>query len=548
MVCTRQAYSGHTNAPSVRKRSRTQPLPRGRRPVGWRYAGHRRQAARLGAPCSAEDPHPRQRRRPRRRAARPLRQATSRAKWTELRRGSSHRTTAPTSGSYEGNEIPNIGLNAVAGRPPEEYGIEPTSLAEIRKGCYDIDERVKRHEPQRRARLDVLPVASCSSAASCSRGRRTSTWASAMLRAYNDWHIDEWCGTYPGRFIPLSIPPIWDPQLMADEVRRVADEGLPRGHVLREPGEARLAAASLGDHWDPFFAACEDEGTVICLHIGSSSTQLVITAGRADRRDDHAARRSTSMQARHRPAVVATVFRKFPNLKFAPVRGRHRLDPVLARADRLRVPAAPLLDRTRTSATSCRARWSATTSSLCFISDRPALTTATASASTRSRGSATTRTRTPPGRTRLRRWPSRGGGRPGDGSPDHPRERDAHLPVRPVRAPPEGQCTVAPCAGGEKGLRAASAHLSGSTPRASSRAGAGSAKPLDYRTWRRSGEGARPSGGAKPLAPQPHRSPGRRRIQLAMNVTEHPVVARLGLLHHALCTVDDDHAGRWHQV
>ena len=29
---------------------------------------------------------------------------------------------------YQGAEIPNIGLNAVAGRPPEEYNIEPTSL------------------------------------------------------------------------------------------------------------------------------------------------------------------------------------------------------------------------------------------------------------------------------------------------------------------------------------------------------------------------------------------------------------------------------------
>ncbi|HSS10839.1 MAG TPA: hypothetical protein VLL25_13200, partial [Acidimicrobiales bacterium] len=43
---------------------------------------------------------------------------------------------------YEGNEIPNIGLNAVAGRPPEEYNIEPTKLEEIRKGCYDIHERI----------------------------------------------------------------------------------------------------------------------------------------------------------------------------------------------------------------------------------------------------------------------------------------------------------------------------------------------------------------------------------------------------------------------
>ncbi len=28
---------------------------------------------------------------------------------------------------YEGDVIPNIGLNAVAGRPPEEYNVEPTS-------------------------------------------------------------------------------------------------------------------------------------------------------------------------------------------------------------------------------------------------------------------------------------------------------------------------------------------------------------------------------------------------------------------------------------
>ena len=44
---------------------------------------------------------------------------------------------------FEGNEIPNIGLNAVAGRPPEEYDIEPTSYEMMRAGCYDIHERVR---------------------------------------------------------------------------------------------------------------------------------------------------------------------------------------------------------------------------------------------------------------------------------------------------------------------------------------------------------------------------------------------------------------------
>src|ERR1700730_4235425 len=43
---------------------------------------------------------------------------------------------------YDGNEIPNIGLNAVAGRPREEYNIEPTRLEDIRRGTWDIHERI----------------------------------------------------------------------------------------------------------------------------------------------------------------------------------------------------------------------------------------------------------------------------------------------------------------------------------------------------------------------------------------------------------------------
>src|SRR5438067_943575 len=45
--------------------------------------------------------------------------------------------------SFRGAELPNIGLNAVAGRPPAEYGIDPTSFADMRPGCYDIKERVR---------------------------------------------------------------------------------------------------------------------------------------------------------------------------------------------------------------------------------------------------------------------------------------------------------------------------------------------------------------------------------------------------------------------
>ena len=64
--------------------------------------------------------------------------------------------------------------------------------------------------------------------------------ALAVLQAYNDWHIDEWCGAYPGRFIPMALPVLWDAELAAAEVRRVAAKGCHSHHLHREPGHARL--------------------------------------------------------------------------------------------------------------------------------------------------------------------------------------------------------------------------------------------------------------------------------------------------------------------
>src|SRR6185369_14670640 len=43
---------------------------------------------------------------------------------------------------FEGRPHPNFALNAVAGRPREELGFEPSSYAQIRSGCYDPKARV----------------------------------------------------------------------------------------------------------------------------------------------------------------------------------------------------------------------------------------------------------------------------------------------------------------------------------------------------------------------------------------------------------------------
>ena len=44
---------------------------------------------------------------------------------------------------YQGMSFPSVGLNAVVGRPKEEYGMEPTALDQLRAGCYDVHERIK---------------------------------------------------------------------------------------------------------------------------------------------------------------------------------------------------------------------------------------------------------------------------------------------------------------------------------------------------------------------------------------------------------------------
>ena len=199
------------------------------------------------------------------------------AKWKDAAPRSIRKDDGTDVWVFEGNEIPNIGLNAVAGRPPEEYNIEPTSYDMIRKGCYDIHERVL--DMNRNGVLGSMCFPSfvqfCGQLFSKSSDLDTSL---QLLRAYNDWHIDEWCGTYPGRFIPLSIPPIWDPQLMADEVRRVAKKGCHAVTFSENPFKLGWPHI-FGDHWDPFFAACQDEGTIIALHIGSSSTMIEMAPG-----------------------------------------------------------------------------------------------------------------------------------------------------------------------------------------------------------------------------------------------------------------------------
>ena len=170
--------------------------------------------------------------------------------------------------------IPNVALNAVAGRPKEEYGLEPQGLDEIRPGCYDVDERVK--DMNAGGVLGSICFPSFPGFAGRLFATEDPDFSLALVQAYNDWHIDEWCGAYPARFIPMALPVIWNAQQCADEVRRVSKKGVHAITFSENP--AAMGYPSFHDeYWNPLWKALCDTDTVLNVHIGSSG-KLAITA------------------------------------------------------------------------------------------------------------------------------------------------------------------------------------------------------------------------------------------------------------------------------
>src|SRR5437588_641672 len=118
----------------------------------------------------------------------------------------------------------NLGLNAVAGKPPEMFNVNPMRYEEMRPGCYDVHERVRDMSAGGQLAGLNFPNWPGFSGQVLNQGPDRDVNV-IMIQAYNDWHVDEWCGAHPERFIPCGILPLWDAELAAAEVRRLAGKG-----------------------------------------------------------------------------------------------------------------------------------------------------------------------------------------------------------------------------------------------------------------------------------------------------------------------------------
>jgi predicted TIM-barrel fold metal-dependent hydrolase len=206
-----------------------------------------------------------------------------------------------------------FGMAATVGWPREEWGFNPGSFCELRPGCFDVHERVRD--------MNVNGVlASMCFPTMAGFNARTFTEAAdkelslIMLRAYNDWHIDEWCAAYPGRFIPLGIVPMWDVEEAVKEVDRIAAKGC-RGISFLEAPHSQGWPSFLSGHWDPMLKAIVDHNMVLCLHIGGASG-LIELAPEAPI-DHHIVVPTQLTMLTAQDLLFGPTLRKFPALRVA---------------------------------------------------------------------------------------------------------------------------------------------------------------------------------------------------------------------------------------
>jgi predicted TIM-barrel fold metal-dependent hydrolase len=172
---------------------------------------------------------------------------------------------------YEELRRPLLRLDAAVGVPRDEVTITGVTYDDMRPGAYQVKPRLEDMD------VNHLEASLCFPTFPRFCGQTFTEAADKDLallcvQAYNDWMVDEWCAESAGRLIPLCLIPLWDATLAAAEVHRNAARGVKAVCFSEIPPFLGLPSVHDPDNYlDPFFSACAETGTVVNMHIGSSS-------------------------------------------------------------------------------------------------------------------------------------------------------------------------------------------------------------------------------------------------------------------------------------
>jgi predicted TIM-barrel fold metal-dependent hydrolase len=165
---------------------------------------------------------------------------------------------------------------AAVGYPREEMTMTPITYDDMRPGCYDPKARLADMDVNWVEASACYPTFPRFCGQTFSEGKDKELGLACVV-AYNDWIVEEWCADSGGRLIPICLIPLWDADLAAAEVRRNAARGVGAVAFSEIPAHLGLPTIHSG-FWDPFFRACEETNTTVCMHIGSSSKMPMTSA------------------------------------------------------------------------------------------------------------------------------------------------------------------------------------------------------------------------------------------------------------------------------
>ena len=243
---------------------------------------------------------------------------------------------------YEDLKFPYKRNIAAVGFDRDEMTLEGITREEMRRGCWDPAERLEDMDLNHVEALALLPDLPALLRPDLRRGARQG--GRARLRA----RLQRLDGRGVVRRQRRPAHPAVPHPAVGHRPRRRGDPAQRRAgragrDLQRDPHPPRAAQSIHSGYWDPFFAVCEETGTVVNMHIGSSSQMPAASPDAPP-----AVQASLSLQQRHglddglplqrRPGEV-------PAAQTRLQRGPDGLDPLRPGARRRRLGGAPGLGR-----------------------------------------------------------------------------------------------------------------------------------------------------------------------------------------------------------